>query len=186
MRRNSGQNPVLLYLLLNVIVSAATVLAVLFIWDRVRQNELPPPLPTSEASAAVVPATSAAEAPSETPFPTATATQSLPASGPVIEIAAVIGATDPQQEYVLLKRLGDGDLSLAGWQLMDEDGNVFSFPSSPELILYKDGAVQVYTRVGNDTPAELFWNRSEAVWRPGEWVTLVDGQENVQSRVQVP
>ena len=183
MRRRSGQNPVLLYLLLNVIVSAATVLAVLLVWDRVRQNQLPPPSPTSEVSAAT---TGAAPAPTEPPLPAATPTPNLPASGPVIEISAVIGATDPQQEYVLLKRLGDGDLSLSGWQLKDEDGNVFTFPSSPELILYKGGAVQVYTRVGNDTPAEVFWNRSEAVWRPGEWVTLVDGQGKVQATAQVP
>ncbi len=183
MRRRSGQNPVLLYLLLNVIVSAATVLAVLLIWDRVHQNQMPPPAPTSEA---LVEPTSGAPSPTELQPSQPTATAALPASGPVIEISAVIGATDPQQEYVLLKRLGDGDLSLSGWQLKDEDGNVYTFPSNPELILYKGGAVQVYTRVGNDTPAEVFWNRSEAVWRPGEWVTLTDSQGNLQATVQVP
>jgi hypothetical protein len=171
-------------LLLNVIVSAATVLAVLLIWERVKQSELPPPVPTSQAPAL---ATSGVQAPTETlPSPASTSTPALPAGGPVIEISAVIGATDPQQEYVLLKRLGEGDLSLSGWQLKDEDGNVFTFPSAPELILYKGGAVQVYTRVGNDTPAEVFWNRSEAVWRPGEWATLTDSQGTTQASVQVP
>lgn len=183
MGRRSGQNHLLLYLLLNVIVSAATILAVLLIWERVRQPELPPAVPTSEAPLA---ANGAAPTPTIPAPPPATPTVSLPSGSPVIEIAAVIGATDPQQEYVLLKRVGEGDLSLSGWQLKDEDGNVFTFPSSPELILYKGGAVQVYTRVGNDTPTELYWNRSEAVWRPGEWVTLVDSQGNVQATAQVP
>jgi hypothetical protein len=186
MRRRGGQNHVLLYLLLNVIVSAATVLAVLVVWDRVRQKDMPPEVPTSVvsvASATVAPVelTATPEAPA-TPGAEVTPTQ----DGPVIEIAAVIGATDPEQEYVLLKRVGDGDVSLAGWQLKDEDGNVYTFPSSPELILYKDGAVQVYTRVGNDTPTEVYWNRIEPVWRPGEWVTLVDNQGKVQASAQAP
>ena len=90
MGRRSGQNHLLLYLLLNVIVSAATILAVLLIWERVRQPELPPAVPTSEAPLAPTPTTPAP--------PPATPTVALPSGGPVIEIAAVIGATDPQQE----------------------------------------------------------------------------------------
>ncbi len=187
MSRRSGQNHLFLYLLLNVIVSAATVLAVLYIWDRVRQTELPPPLPESTAP----PASAATQPPAgagltATPPPAPTPTQARLSSGPLIQITSIIGATDPQQEYVVLKRLGEGDLSLAGWKLQDEDGNVYTFPSSPELILFKGGAVQVYTRVGNDTPAEVFWNRSQAVWRPGEWATLLDAQGNVQATYQVP
>ncbi len=179
--RRRGQNSVLPYLLLNVIVSAATVLAVLLIWERVRQSDVPPTPMASLPAPIASPTTD----PTEAFVPEPTATPALPA-GTLIEITAVIGATDPQQEYVQLKHLGEGDLSLAGWQLKDEDGNVFTFPSNPELILYKDGAVQVYTRIGNDTPAELFWNRSAAVWRPGEQVTLVDTQGTVQATAQVP
>lgn len=51
MNHRSGQSHLFLYLLLNVIVSAATVLAVLLVWDRVRQNELPPQVPTNPAPA---------------------------------------------------------------------------------------------------------------------------------------
>lgn len=176
--RRGGRNSLLLYLLLNIIVSAATVLAVLMVWERLRPQETPA-LPTVPVGPTVV---SKVE---ETPLPTLTPTSSRPA-GELIEIAAVIGATDPQQEYVQLRRLGEGDLSLAGWQLKDEDGNVYTFLKNPELILYKGGAVLVYTRVGNDTPTEVFWNRTEAVWRPGEWATLVDSLGRVQARFQVP
>lgn len=179
--RRRKQNSLLLYLLLNVFVSAATILGVLWVWERVRQNQLPPtPAATQPAQAAA-----ATETPRESPQPQGTATPTQPA-GTQIQIAAVIGATDPQQEYVQLKRLGEVDLSLAGWQIRDEDGNVYSFSSNPELILYKGGAVQVYTRIGNDTPAEVYWNRTEAVWRPGEQVTLVDSQGTVQATYQVP
>ncbi|GAP08528.1 MAG TPA: hypothetical protein DEQ80_08075 [Anaerolinea thermolimosa] len=176
--RRGGRNSLLLYLILNIIVSAATVLAVLMVWERLRPQETPA-LPTAPADP--IPASEVVE----TPLPTLTPTLPGPA-GELIEIAAVIGATDPQQEYVQLRRLGEGDLSLAGWQLKDEDGNVYTFSKDPELILYKGGAVLVYTRVGNDTPTEVFWNRTEAVWRPGEWATLVDNLGQVQARFQVP
>jgi hypothetical protein len=177
MRRRSGPNALLLYLLLNVIVSAATILGVLVIWERVRENQRPPQIPTSVSASAGL-ATSAPQAkPTQTP---------VPSGEPLIQIAGIVGATDPQQEFVLLKRLGEGDLSLAGWTLKDEDGNVFTFPSSPELILYKGGAVQVNTRVGSDTPTEVFWNRAEPVWRPGEWATLLDAQGIVRATYQTP
>jgi hypothetical protein len=186
MSRRSGQSHLFLYLLLNVIVSAATVLAVLLVWERVRQNELPPQVPTNPAPVETSGAPAAQVDPTATLPPAPTPTTAQPSSGPLIQITSVIGATDPQQEYVVLKRLGEGDLSLAGWQLRDEEGNVYIFPSSPELILFKGGAVQVYTRVGNDTPAEVFWNRADPVWRPGEWVTLVDSLGSVQATFQVP
>ena len=52
----------------------------------------------------------------------------------------------------------------------------YTFPSQPELTLYKDGAVQVYTRAGTDTVTEVYWNRAEAAWRSGELIRLVDAQ----------
>jgi hypothetical protein len=181
MKRSTSRSGLLLYLLLNVIVSAATTLTVLVIWDRVRTAQLPPPVanvPTTEVSATETPAAS--------PQPQATATQAPPSSGPLIEIKEIIGAGDPQQEYVLLQRVGEGDLKLSGWQLKSEHGNVYTFPSSPELILYKGGAVQVYSRVGSDTPTEVYWNRTQAAWQSGEVATLVDAQGRVQATYQVP
>lgn len=62
-RRATG-NQFVLYLILNVIVSMATVLLVLFLWDRSRPApEPPPPTPTIDAAAIVASA-----------LPTATAT----------------------------------------------------------------------------------------------------------------
>jgi hypothetical protein len=183
MKRSTSRSGLLLYLLLNIIVSAATTLTVLVIWDRVRTSQLPPPVangPTAEISATEAP-TANPQAQAE-----ATATQALPASGPLIQIKEIIGAGDPQQEYVLLQRVGDGDLKLSGWQLRSEHGNAYTFPSSPELILYKGGAVQVYSRVGTDSPTEVFWNRTQAAWQSGEVATLVDAQGRVQATFQVP
>jgi hypothetical protein len=182
MRRRSVQNGLLLYILLNIIVSAATTLAVMMIWDRVKQSEMPPQVATLPAIAATTPLSV-----TTTPQPETTPTGTAQANaGPLIEINQVIGAGDVTQEYVLLKRLGEGDLNMAGWKLKDEDGNVFAFPTNPELVLFKGGAVQIYTRVGVDTPTEIYWNRTEPVWKVGEQVTLVDANGTVQATFKVP
>jgi LysM repeat protein len=69
-RRASG-NPFALYLILNVIVSMAAVLFVLFLWDRTRpQPTPPPPTPTVDAAAVVasaLPTSTATLVPTPTP-----------------------------------------------------------------------------------------------------------------------
>lgn len=182
MKRRTPRTGLLLYLLLNILVSAGTTLAVLAVWDRTQRKELPP-FPTFEAPAATLPAEpspTAAEAAAQNPAETAAPGE------PQIEIGAVVGATDPELEYVLLKRLGESDLSLAGWTLSDEQGNVFTFPAQPALVLFAGGAVQIYTRSGEDTPTEMYWNRADPVWEPGEWVTLRDAEGGEQARYQIP
>jgi hypothetical protein len=183
MKRRTPKTGLLLYILLNIVVSAATTLAVLSVWDRTQRQALPP-FPTFEAPAATLPAVE----------PTAEAAESVPVDAPPtaapgepqIEISAVVGATDPELEYVLLKRLGEGDLNLAGWSLSDEQDNRFTFPEQPALVLFAGGAVQVYTGSGTDTPTEMYWNRVDPVWEPGEWVVLRDAQGSEQSRYQIP
>jgi LysM repeat protein len=69
--RKASGNQFVLYLILNVIVSMATVLLVLFLWDRARPQAEPPP-PTSTVDAAAVVA-SALPTSTETLVPTATA-----------------------------------------------------------------------------------------------------------------
>jgi len=176
MKRRTPRTGLFLYLLLNIIVSAATTLGVLVLWDRAHRGEfpvLPDFLPTWTPS----PAPAGAQA---SPSP-------APASGEaLIEIKSVVGATDPRLEYVLLRRLGEGDLNLAGWTLSNEQGDVFTFPAQPALVLYTGGAVQIFTRDGADTPTEMYWNRTDPAWQPGEWATLKDAQGNVRARYQVP
>jgi hypothetical protein len=174
MKRRTPRTKLLLYILLNMVVSAATTLAVLVVWDRTQRQDMPP-FPTFEAPAATLPAAEPSAVAAATPTP-------LPGE-PLIEIAAVVGATDPKLEYVLLKRLGEGDLDLSGWTLSDEQDNRFTLPT---LVLYAGGAVRVYTRSDTDTPAEVYWNRVDPVWEPGEWAVLRDAQGSEQARYQIP
>ncbi len=123
------------------------------------------------------PSTSAQGQP--TPLPTlAESAASGDASGRVIEIQDVIGPGDLDNEAVVLRRLGDGDLHLTGWRLDDSGGHTFTFP---EFVLSKGGAVQVNTRPGSNTAIALFWGLQEAVWTPGKMVSVYDAENNLQA-----
>jgi LysM repeat protein len=101
-------------------------------------------------------------------------------------IDSVIGAGDLNSERVLLKHRGEGEISLVGWRLEDGSGNVFVFPQVPLLVLFKGGAINVYSRSGVDTVVDLFWGLDRAVWNSGATVTLRDAQGNVRATYVIP
>jgi len=45
--------------------------------------------------------------------------------------------------------------------------------------------VTVYSRVGENTAAALFWDETRAVWQPGDVVSLADAIGEVQSTLRV-
>lgn len=147
----------LVYLVVNVIVSALTTLIVLMLWSQMTLASLP-------------------EFGSE---PTATAAS---LASPV-SINAIIGAGDLANERVVIVHGGASDISLAGWRLRDSNGNEYRFPA---LILHPGAQVNVYTTNGEDGAATLYWDRSVAAWSSGEQATLVDASGTVQSTYTVP
>jgi hypothetical protein len=100
-----------------------------------------------------------------------------------MEIDSIIGAGDVENERVLIRHVGDEEISLAGWQLQDEDGNAFVLPA---LTMFTGGAVEVYSGVGVNTVVKLFWGMDEPVWEVGEQALLVDPNGGVQAVYTVP
>lgn len=156
---------VLPYLLLNVLVSALTTLLVLWVWDRAQSKSAAVPNQQQPVIASL-PATSP-------PLP--------PLDQPVIEIENVFGAGDVKNEVVRLKRIGEGDLWLNGWKLMDENRNVYTFGS----LNFITGTLEIYTRTGTDTPTTLYWNQAQSVWSIGETVLLVDSAGNLRAQYTI-
>ncbi len=160
------------YLLLNVIVSALTTLLVLAIWARSQ------PAGVEQPSAQIGevggnPAVQNGES-------------SGGDGGSVISqlaISSVVGAGDLSSERVLIQYVGDGEVSLAGWQLKDEEGNTFTFPG---LTMFSGGAVTVHTAAGTNTVVDLYWGLEQAIWREGEQVSLLDPDGNVAATYFVP
>lgn len=100
-----------------------------------------------------------------------------------VEIVTVIGAGDVKSERVQLRGRGEGTLSLAGWRLQDEDENTYIFP---QITLYGNGAVNVYSGTGVDTVVALYWNRGEPAWESGETAKLIDQDGYIQAVYLVP
>ncbi len=154
--------------MLNVLVSAGVTLLVL----RIDRTWNPPPSPV----------------PGNLPVGTFSSQGALPtptlpsAEAVLIEVENVYGSGDLEHEVVVLRRLGENELSLSGWQLKDGQGNAFTFP---DLTLYKGGKIEVYTRAGDNTIASLYWGRTRPVWQSGKVLLLVDYLGNERARFQV-
>jgi len=121
--------------------------------------------------------------PTKTPVLGPTGTPSGPPVEARVIINSVIGAGNIVSEHVFLSRAGDGELAMAGWQLLDEDGNIFVFP---QLTLFRDGAVNIWSTSGNPTVVDLYWGLQSPVWERGEKVTLKDASGKIHTTYTIP
>ena len=157
-----------LYLLLNVFISACVTGAILFWYDRnYRSVSLSPVQPAIPSSNQEVLSASTLDPQTDIP----------------VEIVSVIGAGTLNAEWVVVSYKGEDQINLARWELRDDDGNVFVFP---QLVLHTNGAVQVHTNSGTNTVIDLYWSASDAVWESGEEAQLFDPNGNLRAVYQVP
>jgi hypothetical protein len=148
------------YLLLNALVSACVTGGILFVYDRYHRSACPQPLPA--------PATGAA---------------SDHLTEDQVDILTVSGAGVVATEVVVIKNNGLQAVDLSGWTLRDADGAVYTFPT---LTVYPQGMLKVHTASGVNTPLDLYWNRSSAVWEAGEIVSLFDAQGTLRALYTIP
>ena len=94
----------------------------------------------------------------------------------------MIGAGTLSAEWVVVRYKGEDQINLANWELRDEDRNVFVFP---QLVLHKNGAVQVHTASGTNTVIDLYWSASDPVWEFGEEAQLFDPSGNLRAVYKV-
>jgi len=168
----------LFYILLNVLISAATTLFVLFIWQAAH--------PTPDVSITLQnPDNGLSDSEftvadhSETPQPTTEFLQ----EGLTLTIQSVVGAGNLEMERVQILNQSDGAVNLSGWQIQNGQGQNFIFPA---MILNQDGAVEVYSKAGMNTVIELYWQSDVPIWQSGDTVTLVDASGDVQATYQIP
>ena len=159
------------FILLNILVSAATVLTVLYFWQQ--KN----PLPDAESTQPIITPIQGTQSPALT-TPT---TQIL--EGRLLRIEGVFGAGELQVEYILLRNPSDTAVDLAGWRIISDGGRNYRFPN---LTLYPKGAVNIYSGPGTDTVTELHWNSDTALWVSGDVLTLFDSQGNEHTQFTVP
>ncbi len=156
------------FLLVNILISAATTIVVLILWARAN--------PTQQLTIQLQPGV---DTPSTQVIPQPT----LPSlSEAVITITNVFGAGNIDSEYIVLDRVGQGDLDLSGWYLIDEQGNKFVFPAFDLM----QGELEIHSRNGVDSANKLYWNASEAMWSSGEIARVLDPQGQERSAFTIP
>ncbi len=167
----------IIYLVINVVISAITISVVWFLWENTRLKQVL--FNSSEGPAAV----------SSPDGVTATeqVTEDL-----LIEIGEVGGVGNLATEYLRLIRSGtesEDTISLQGWSIRDENNlnfNILEQSGLASLELYSQGAVKIYTKEGSSNPIELYLGLSNPIWEPGETVTLIDPQGEIHDTYLIP
>ncbi len=117
--------------------------------------------------------------------PPATATAKTPAtSGPALLVIREIEQPGSLNgETVILTNLGEV-VKLTGWTLSDGRTNRYTFP---DVTLFPDAEINVHTRAGTDTPSDLYWGASDAVWgATGTVAYLRDASGKLVATYRVP
>ena len=131
----------LLYLLLNVLISACVAGAILFWYDRnYRVATL----------SSIQPARTA-----DLPRSSARSDRQPQCQDIPVEIVSIVGAGLLDAEWVTIKNAGDEPLNLSRWQLKDSDKNIFVFPN---LTLNTEWRSPGPYEPGTNTVIDLYWN----------------------------
>ena len=115
------------------------------------------------------------------PLPTAT-----PPAQPennIIKILTIVGVNDLATEHLQIQSLSPEALSLEGWRMETNDGQVYYFP---KITLFEHGAVDLYTRAGINSVVALYWGRSTPIFQSGDQAVIYDAEENVQAVYSIP
>jgi len=145
-----------LYLLLNALVSVLVSGAILFFYDRTNHQ-------TDCGTDEIIP--------------------TIISGGVNAEIVNVTGAGALASESVVIQNNGESGLLLSGWTLKDSQGTTYTFP---QLTLYLGGTVQIHTGPGTDSAAVIYWGLSAPVWESGELAALYDTQNIARAFYRVP
>ena len=159
----------ILYLLLNVVVSACVISGILYWYDRnYRASSL----------SVVQPAVPAQVQQSGAPVASFDPNVDIP-----VEIVSIVGAGTLDAEWVIVRNAGSEPINLSSWELQDSDRHVFVFPN---LTLNTSGAVQIHTISGTNTVIDLYWGLGASIWQSGEEAQLLDPSGNVRAVYTVP
>ena len=164
---------IIIYILLNIFISAATILLVMWLWDRSH----PAPILVTEPDSPI-----SAASDSDDEFESNPTTDFISEDFDV-EIRTIVGAGDLEIEYVQIVNTGEGGADLTGWQLVDDDGQVYTFPT---ILLNSSGDIKVLSQKGMDTVIELYWQSDEPIWEPGETAQLLDETGTIISTYSIP
>jgi hypothetical protein len=148
-----------LYLLLNVLISACVTISILLLYDRYFRVEPPVTVPAMVTPGAAGP------------------------SDRTMDIVSVVGAGTLENEAVQIRNNADTGVELTNWKLQTASGITYTFPG---LTLLKGGMVTLHSKTGDNTVVDLYWNLSDPVWESGKLATLLDADGKVRALYRIP
>lgn len=169
----------LLFIIVNIIVSVAATLTVLWLWERAHPR---PEVSVSDSSDAAnntpvnQPALIESGSENETSIPLLNEDLS-------INIRTIVGAGDLNVEYVEIVNQGQNPADLTDWQLVNESRRDFTFPA---LILNSGGAIKVLSKAGTNTVIELYWQSDSPIWQPGGTARLLNAAGELVTSYTIP
>jgi hypothetical protein len=165
------------YILINIVVSAVTIIAVLFLWENTRLKNV-----LFGGSTQIEEGSTAGTSPDAVDE----------TSNLLIEIGEVGGVGNLATEYIRLVRPaseGAETISLKDWRIKDGNNHNYAILEQSGLAsldLHSQGAVNIYTKEGESNPIELYLGLQDPIWQPGETVTLIDPQGEVHDTYLIP
>ena len=97
---------------------------------------------------------------------------------------SLIYPRDSQNEYIQIQNLSPTTLSLMGWTLQDDYGNIFTFPN---ISAESNNSIRVYTqKKGVNSGSELFWEISSMEWKSNDRIVLKDSSGVFRNAERVP
>lgn len=101
-----------------------------------------------------------------------------------VQISAVSGVGSLEEEAIEIINNGTAQQSLQGWQLADQDGNLYTFG---QVTVFGEGAgILLHSRAGDSNVTNLYWGLDEPAWESGETATLTDAENQVVVTFTVP
>ena len=112
--------------------------------------------------------------PTATNTPTPTATEQ-PSSVQIVKV--VFDPPSELDEYVEIKNNTNGGIDMEDWVLRDENRNIFFFPP---FTLAKGKTVKVWTKSGDDTSTDLYWDSDIPIWNDVHDCAYLRDDNNVE------
>lgn len=125
-----------------------------------------------------------AEAEETAVVPTPLAAETATEGDAQVEISGVSGVGVLEEEAIEIINNGTAQQSMQGWQLADQDGNLYTFG---QVTVFGEGAgILLHTKAGDSNATNLYWGLDEPAWESGEIVTLTDATSQVVATFTVP
>lgn len=172
---------IIAYILLNIIISAATIFFVMWLWERSHpktaeiDNDL-------SAISLEIESSAISQTSAENNSPAEPTTVFINGEYDV-RIETIVGPGDLDVEYVEISNHSQGAVDMTGWQLIDNKGQAFTFPT---IILNTDGDIKILSQTGINTVIELYWQSDTPIWESGETAHLLDGNGNTIASYSIP